>query len=532
MSPAAFNSDTERLFAYHEATKHSYWSVRSHPHFLDWANQPDPFRVYHGCPLVPLESDPGFPPAGTFETIRRLAEPTASPAVRLDAGWLSRLLFHSLAMSAWKQVKGTQICYSLRVNPSSGDLHPTETHLAVRGAVDLDDGLYHYQVRDHALERRARGDYVSSLGQTLGQSWVSSAPVVVVLTSIFWREAWKYRERAYRYCLLDLGHAAASLLLAAQALGLPGVCLGHFPDRKLARHLGLEHTGEEPLLLISLGADAPIPRVPSPGAFERPTGIPNELSDEIVPYHLLCGMHQSTLLPDDVGPCPPPPEISSGMPGGISLSALPRRDEALGPVVRRRRSALDFAPEQSRMSLEDLGALLAFATADFPADFRGNLDTGTGAGAPRAGTDLITLYLYAHRISGLEPGVYRYHRSSHSLQPLLVGEQQRAAAYLSLEQSLAGHAAVAFSMVADLEAAARAHGNRAYRYAHFEAGALGQRLYLGAEVLGLNATGIGAFYDDDVHRYLALTPDRGQVVYHFAIGKAVPDIRLSVVDHP
>jgi hypothetical protein len=57
-------------------------------------------------------------------------------------------------------------------------------------------------------------------------------------------------------------------------------------------------------------------------------------------------------------------------------------------------------------------------------------------------------------------------------------------------------------MIADLGEAARVFGNRGYRYVYFEAGAIGQRLYVGAEALGWNATGIGAFYDDDVHRYL------------------------------
>ncbi len=82
-------------------------------------------------------------------------------------------------------------------------------------------------------------------------------------------------------------------------------------------------------------------------------------------------------------------------------------------------------------------------------------------------------------------------------------------------------------MIGDLETAARIHSARGYRYVHFEAGAIGHRMYLAAESLGLGATGIGAFYDDQVHRYLNLTPERGQVVYHFAIGHPVPDPRLE-----
>ena len=82
-------------------------------------------------------------------------------------------------------------------------------------------------------------------------------------------------------------------------------------------------------------------------------------------------------------------------------------------------------------------------------------------------------------------------------------------------------------MAADLERAGRAFGAHGYRYAYFEASAIGQRMYLAAEALGLKATGIGAFFDDQVHRYLDLAPERGQVVYHFAIGHAVPDPRLE-----
>jgi nitroreductase len=82
-------------------------------------------------------------------------------------------------------------------------------------------------------------------------------------------------------------------------------------------------------------------------------------------------------------------------------------------------------------------------------------------------------------------------------------------------------------MIGDIEPAGRAHGDGGYRYVHFEAGAIGHRMYLAAEALGLGATGIGYFYDDEMHRYLNLGPEQGQVVYHFAIGSPVPDPRLE-----
>ena len=113
------------------------------------------------------------------------------------------------------------------------------------------------------------------------------------------------------------------------------------------------------------------------------------------------------------------------------------------------------------------------------------------------------------------------------MEQIKSGDQRVAAAGLSLGQELAGNACVAFSMIGDIERAVHAHGDRGYRYVHFEAGAIGHRLYLAAEALGLGATGIGAFYDEEVHRYLNVGPAQGQVVYHFAIGYPVSDPRLG-----
>ncbi len=547
------NRDSDRLFAYHEATKHSYVSVRSSAHFLDWRNQPDPFRVYHGVPTIPLGSPQPLPDVGTFAVLSSLAEPCTTPppptcgepAEPITLLLLNALLHHSMAISAWKQVPETNFRYSLRVNPSSGNLHPTETHLVVgarpekiREIGELEEGLYHYRVFDHTLERRSRGRWAAKLADICGIEWLAGAPLIVVLTSIFWREAWKYRDRGYRYCCHDLGHAAMSLICAARALGLEGVWVSHFPDLELARALGLEFSDEAPMAVLALGVEpgsisaSPPNRVgdsfvacPERSRREPPGGIANELSEEEIPYYLLLGMHRSTLLPPSA-PRPQPPTLSpsGASPDSLKLAETPSRDLPLGLIVRRRRSALDFDPETQPMEAADLGAILRHATADFRADFRGNLFGGKGSG-------LVQLYLYVHRVRGILSGVYRYHApepAAAGLELLHLGNVQRAAAYLSLEQPLAGHACVAFSLVADLEAAARAFGNRGYRYAHFEAGAIGQRLYLGAEATGWNSTGIGAFYDDDVHRFLNLNPSAGQVIYHFAIGRAVPDPRLAV----
>ena len=504
----AFNQDIERLFGYHQTTKHTYHSVRANARNLDWHNQPDPFRNYEGATTIPLSPVPSFADTGTFAAIAANAENLKLPSEDLvelgknlqpDLTWLSRLLWHSMAVSAWKKIPGTGGRYSLRVNPSSGNLHPTETYVAVRGFSGMDAGLYHYRADRHILELRSRGAWTQHLAGALEIPRASESPLIVALTSIFWREAWKYGDRAYRYCCHDLGHAMMSVLLAARALGLAGGAVAHFGDVRLARALGLAQSDESPMAFLVFPAEGSLTES-SPTMQQPLEGVPNELSAEEVRYEILLGIHASTVLPDPAGLLPRAFNPDPGIAGGQARLPDPSRDAPLGSTVRRRRSALDFDPGTPSLPRDELEQLLDFATRDWRADWRGNF---SGDSKPvQSGADFVMLYLYVHRVSGCEPGVYRWDQVNRKLELLHAGNVQRVAAFLSLEQALAGNSCFTVSMIADLVEAARVFGNRGYRYVHFEAGSIGQRLYVGAEALGWNATGIGAFYDDDVHRYL------------------------------
>jgi SagB-type dehydrogenase family enzyme len=502
------NGDTYRLTAYHQATKHTYHSVRANARYLDWHNQPDPFRSYEGAPVVQLPSEPGFPNAGTFAAMAALAEKINGPnedpreqgeKIQMDLAWLSRFLWHSMAVSAWKKIPGTGGRYSLRVNPASGNLHPTETYLALRSFSGMEDGLYHYRADRHALELRSHGGWTQHLARALEIPWASQSPLIVGLTSIFWREAWKYGDRAYRYCCHDLGHAMMSLLLSARALGLPGGTVTHFSDARLARMLGLAESDEAPMAFLVYPAQNTSIGLPSPPV-QPIAGIPNELSPDEVRYELLLGIHTSTILPDPAGPLPRVSNANLVIARDSTILPGAARDVPLGSTVRQRRSALDFDSHTPPMERRELEQLLDFATRDWHADWRGNF--GGEPTLDDGGSDFVTLYLYVHRVRDCQPGVYRWDQWNGKLEPLHLADVQRVAAFLSLEQSLAGNSCFTISMIADLGEASRVFGNRGYRYAYFEAGAIGQRLYLGAEALGWNATGIGAFYDDDVHRYL------------------------------
>jgi SagB-type dehydrogenase family enzyme len=363
----------------------------------------------------------------------------------------------------------------------------------------MDDGLYHYRADRHALELRSNGAWTQQLASALEIPWASKSPLIVGLTSIFWREAWKYGDRAYRYCCHDLGHAMMSVFLAARALGLRGGAVTHFSDRRMTRALGLAESDEAPMAFLIFSSPNPLNELPDTP--EKPiAGVPNQLSTKQVRYELLLRIHASTVLPDPAGPLPRAFAANPCVAGDPTPRDYPSPDAPLGSTVRRRRSALDFDARTLPMGRDELEQLLDFATRDWLADWRGNFG---GETTPiEKGFNLVTLYVYVHRVRDCEPGVYRWDHSNRNLEQQHRGSAERVAAYLSLEQVLAGNACFAVSMIGDLSEAARVFGNRGYRYVHFEAGAVGQRLYVGAEALGWNATGMGAFYDDDVHRYL------------------------------
>src|SRR6202453_1178213 len=270
---------------YHEFTKHTVEKLRRARYSLDWANMPNPFRHYEGVPVLDLPADPPAPQIPALEVLDGRAGTTLAPD---GAAFLSQLLFYSASISATKRVSSTGGTYALRVNPSSGNLHPTEFHFVTRGLKDWPDGLYHYRPSSHMAEQRAVGDFEM-------KPIASSAPIVFILTSIAWREAWKYRDRAYRYCLHDIGHAWQALALAARAIGCDAFAVGQFPDDDIAR-LFRFCDDEWPMLIVELrGTSIPV-ATQDPVETVLFRGEPNRLSDEQVPYPRIEQIHDATKL--------------------------------------------------------------------------------------------------------------------------------------------------------------------------------------------------------------------------------------------
>ena len=547
----------EAVIHYHDRTKH-------HPHryarslgHLDWATQPDPFRRFTGAemiPLPPLLGDDTPPYACIFEPGR------IAPS-RVDSGSLSRFVECALALSAWKEFQGTR--WALRVNPSSGNLHPTEGYLVIGpvAGIGAAAGVYHYAPREHALERRTTFD--ASSWRSLTSSLPESA-FLVGLSSVLWREAWKYGERAFRYCQHDVGHALGALRIAAAMQGWRLVVLEALGDSDVARLLGLDRTtdfigaeAEHPDLIAAVFADThggPVPAGVDPGAIDDVTrgawsGRANALSTGHVEWEIIDQVAEATSKPPTAVPAAvrswevrPTEPVRSPGPAMVTSSVSARR------IIRQRRSAVAYDGVTS-MEAATFFAMLGRVMPPAPTLGRQAVPWDALAWSPR-----IHLLLFVHRVVPLAPGLYVLIRDADqtdrlrklmkpnfvwrpaegSLEelPLYLLQEadcRRAAAQLCLGQDIAGDSAFSLGMLADFENSLRELGPWFYRRLFWEAGMVGQVLYLEAEAAGLRATGIGAYFDDWVHDAAGLSGRTFQSLYHFTVGGPVEDGRLTTL---
>ena len=517
--------------AYHAATTHHFHRYARGPGELDWETQPDPFRRYAGAPLVPLE----HLPADAGPTYDAVMGESSIPPAPLDRASLSALLLDAFGLTAWKQYGAST--WALRANPSSGNLHPTEAHVLAPAIPGVSDTpfLAHYAPREHALELRA------SLSAEAWRALASDLPpcaLFVALTSIHWREAWKYGERAYRYCQHDVGHALGALAVSAAALGWRMELWDALSHEDLTALLGLADAHgaepEEPDVLVALvPRAAPELALPSsidasllPRAF---AGRPNELSPAHVHWGAIDAVAQA---------CRKPRTTTARLARFPSVPpAYPARPKALRSLVRQRRSAVDF-DGQTSLSRDAFLRMLDATTR------------GTALALPWS--PRVHLALFVHRVTGLEPGLYLHVRDEaerpllqtafekpfawervdtgargpelHRLQP---GDLRDAARAIACHQDIAADSSFALAMLARFEPELARHGASVYPRLYWECGLVGQILYLEAEAGGVRATGIGCYFDDAMHALLGLASSRYRSLYHFTVGGPVDDPRLQ-----
>ena len=499
------NQDLEAAWTYHDGTKHSISSVYNDPHFLDFSNQPLPFKIYPGLEPIPLPNDFPTTRVPVLSAISEGAvgfEETRVP----DLVTLASILFHSAGITRRRRFQGGEMLF--RAAACTGALYHIELYLACGNVPGLDAGVYHFDAHDFALRKLRHGDYRESLVRAGGgHPALAGAPVVLVCTSTFWRNAWKYRSRAYRHCFWDGGTILANLLAIASAHRVRANIVAGFVDDPVNQLLDLDDQREVAVSLVGLGGKSsppgPAPRV-TPLALDT---VP--LSDSEVDYPMIRAMHEaSTLVTEaEVGawfgmtPVNPIPEASGRL---FPLKPLDLPADATEEVIVRRGSTRQFV--RRAVTFPQLSTILRGATQGVPADF---LDP--------AGATLNDLYLIVNAVDDMPGGAYVYHRDRAALELLKEDDCRRAAGYLGLQQEMPADASVNIFFLADLPRLLERYGNRGYRATQLEAGIIGGKLYLGAYAQRLGATGL-TFFDDDVTSFFSPHADGKSAMFLVALG--------------
>ncbi|MGR9036579.1 MAG: SagB/ThcOx family dehydrogenase [Gammaproteobacteria bacterium] len=521
----------DAVFEYHDRTKHHLHRYAAGPGGLDWADQPDPFRRFHGCEKIALPS-PGADLPAPFSGLSRPEQIPAQPLNRAGLGLLLELAF---GLSAWKQYGSER--WALRCNPSSGNLHPTEAYLVNAEAALMPPGVYHYLSHDHALEKRCEFPMDTQI-----------SGVYIALTSIHWREAWKYGERAYRYCQHDTGHALASLRYAAAVLGWSVELLAECGDDELAHLLGLnrpddfrEHEGESPDLICRIRFHSEASqKTDLAGLLKKSENAAwYGQAERLSKYHMnhwpvIDDVAQAALKPHTDEPhCR---EDNHSLPATGCVKTAAR-------IIRQRRSAQRFDGLTS-MPLAGFNRILSAAMPSNPVPF------DVWRWPPR-----VHLLLFVHRVENLQRGLYLLPRREDAvdelkaaitinkadndqwlkvdgldapLYRLIAADCRQAAKTISCHQDIASDGAFSAAMLADYAKPVQtAPWN--YRRLFWETGLIGQALYLEAEAAGFRGTGIGCFFDDSLHEVLGFKDNRFQSLYHFTVGGPLDDVRLETL---
>ncbi len=424
------------MFWYHAATKHSYNSVRTHPNRLSWEDQPSTYKNY--------------------------PDSYAKQKLDLDKEEES-FLYHIAGLTARKTYPSGE--YYLRINPSAGALYPNELYFQARAVDGMADGIYHYEVSSSSLTLlQAIGDD-EGIEPYLGYRTAMRGYLFLV-SAIYYRSAWKYKDRAFRYCLLDAGHLLGSI--EASALLKPhAVQVVYNLDRaKLNRMFGFE--GRE-WFLSAMAVAVPVkdrevraiefalPFVDGSRTFEQNRTIEQAYEESMVLKH--CKKVFT------------PPKFSY-------------HTANLKETIFTRRSQRGFT--EGAMTKGQFNYIMDAIHQPVLSDC----------------DEKVSVYVVLNRVLDMPLGLYK------NGEYISYGDFGKKAGYLSLEQySLSAQGAVAFFLTSKAEN---------YQALYQKAGIIGHRLYIASLYLGLGCSGIGAYYDDEVNDFVG---NDDMVLYALAVGK-------------
>jgi SagB-type dehydrogenase family enzyme len=514
------NQNVDAARQYHSGTKHSYLSIRMHPHVLDWENKPLLFKIYPTLEVTRLPRD--FHETGRV-ALTAIADPGAASEKDAipDLETLAQMLFFSAGVLRSKKYAQGETFF--RAASCTGALYEIELYVVCcdlpaegqkPGAEPaIPAGVYHFGAAEFGLRQLRAGDYRKVVvDATARESAIAHAPVIIICTGTYWRNAWKYHSRTYRHFGWDNGTILANLLAMASSADLPARIVTSFVDADINSLLGLDTKREVAFSIASLGhTNSEPPANATVSAIELPT-VP--YSGQEVDYPAMRKMHAASALVSAAETASWRGKTYSRTlptPKGTVIPLVLLDDsrtskDTIEQVISRRGSTRQFSRDP--ITFQQLSSMLDHSTRGIPADF-----------VNRSGVHLNDLYLIVNNVVGLASGAYFYRWEEKTLELLKTGELRDKAGYLGLEQQIPADAAVDIFFLADLNKILECYGNRGYRAVQLEAGILGGKFYLAAYAQKLGCSGL-TFYDDDVISFFSPHARGKSAIFLVALGRS------------
>jgi SagB-type dehydrogenase family enzyme len=529
------NNDIRYALEYHEATKHSEISIQTSGHYLDWDNKPRPFKIYTKLPSISLPQDfckPSLDAITSISKIKSITESTATTTTTtttsaVDIKKLAEILFFSAGIT--REMNYPYGTYYMRAASATGALYPIELYVVCQDIPGLRAGVYHFCPGDFTLTELRNGDYRGKLSAAAGESKnIMASPIIIIFSSIAWRNAWKYQARSYRHWFWDSGVIAANLLGTTVSNNIRSFLIMGFVDDIVNRMLLLDDKREAAIAMAAIDIGLSKNQVGS--NFKEIISSSSLPSPEVLPlskkadveYPEIWRVHQASSLSNTE-------EVKQWSNSASSFKKQDRTSRAeilnsqplqyeepsssssfqpgLGDVILLRGSSRRFA--RKPISFMQISTILHASTRGIPLDFLGQDGDRTA----------IDVYMIVNDVEGLERGSYFFNRSADSLEQLKRNVPRNMSGYLCLGQNLFSDASIVFFLMTDLLEVLSTYGNRGYRAAQFEAGIVAGKIYLSSYAQQLGASG-STFFDDAVSEFFS--PHAKDKSTMIAVGVGIP----------
>lgn len=516
--------DFRYALTYHIKTKHSPFEIfSSKEKGYKPKKRPSFIKTYRGAKMIRLDREFDFD-SPTFDKIAGFLPNAHIESPRsITLKDTSLILYHTYGVTDVVRLPG--VTYYLKAAPSAGALYPAEIYMIVEDFDDLEPGIYHYNILMHSLELVREGRFLDRLYRICSNpTTIRESSVAFVISAIFDRTKWRYRERGYRYVLMDIGHLTENLALIVNSLGFRPHIIGRFIDDAVNELIGLDGLKESVLCIVSIEIeDKKLIKEKSDYQFLKTKphfGLNRRFEgDQMEGLSISEKLHLSSKLTII------PKTVKKGLQYRIIRKNsefkekahkrifLPKQffdiDVQIDDIIRGRRSTRDYI--RRPIELSELSRLLFYSFGYNDATKRLFVDSIESLYPLR-------MYVVANNVDGLKRGIYYYDFFEHSLWPIKIGDFSRPIGDAALFQRFVQKAGVVFVITTFFERI-RHYGDRGYRYALLDCGRVGERIYLGAVSMGLGVCGVGAFFDDQVNSLIGVDGMKETTIYLVAVGK-------------